>query len=451
MTRRSLLLGVLILLPRLALAEPVAPDPSASVVTIFARSASGAFVFTGSGFYAKPGLVVSLHDARRDGASIFVTEAGSDLLVPATPVPARDASSVDVFRVAKSRVSPLNLARRVASVGEAVLADVALLYARSQANGVVTSAADAVVPTVVFPRGPGGDSAGAPVLAADGTVLGLLSRAPTAKGHLYFVPASAIAARLDGKSEAAGIWPTIAPPPPPIAPPTAKVDPPPPAPPKPQVTPLPPEKTVAAKPVIQNRPRPDYTEAARTNKTQGTVVVRVLLGAQGRVKSASVVRGLPDGLNEKAIEAVYKLEFTPAKNAAGEPIDSWVSVSVSFTIRETPLTGTWVGTVEGVPGMVELVLDYGAMNERRGLVILEEQPGVFTVVYVSGTYEKGSFILKSEKAIGGCRVEWTGAATDRALTVQEFRLCGEASDPRRRTLTFAYTPVPGTPIIPPST
>ena len=94
------------------------------------------------------------------------------------------------------------------------------------------------------------------------------------------------------------------------------------------------ERSAAARvSAIHNRPRPNYTEQARQNKTQGNVAVKVLLGAGGRVKSASVVRGLPDGLNEKAIEAVYQLSFTPARNAAGQPVDSWVTVTVSFTIR----------------------------------------------------------------------------------------------------------------------
>ena len=92
-------------------------------------------------------------------------------------------------------------------------------------------------------------------------------------------------------------------------------------------------RTIATKARILNSPRPNYTEQARQNKTQGNVVVRATLGADGRVKTASVVRGLPDGLNEKAIEAVYKLSFTPARNAAGNPVDSTISVSVNFTIR----------------------------------------------------------------------------------------------------------------------
>lgn len=92
-------------------------------------------------------------------------------------------------------------------------------------------------------------------------------------------------------------------------------------------------RVVATKARVLNSPRPAYTEQARQNKTQGNVVVRVTLGANGRVKSASVVRGLPDGLNEKAIEAAYRLSFEPARNAAGVPIDSTLTVSVNFTIR----------------------------------------------------------------------------------------------------------------------
>lgn len=93
------------------------------------------------------------------------------------------------------------------------------------------------------------------------------------------------------------------------------------------------ERAVATRAVILNTPRPLYTDAARERKTQGVVSVRALLGADGRVKRAIVRRGLPDGLNECAIEAVYRLRFRPARNAAGEPIDSWVTVAVTFSIR----------------------------------------------------------------------------------------------------------------------
>ncbi len=85
--------------------------------------------------------------------------------------------------------------------------------------------------------------------------------------------------------------------------------------------------------VILNAPRPEYTEEARREKTQGAVKVAVLLGADGTVRSARVTGGLPNGLNEKAIVAVHKLQFRPATDASGRPVDSWISVTVHFTIR----------------------------------------------------------------------------------------------------------------------
>lgn len=60
-----------------------------------------------------------------------------------------------------------------------------------------------------------------------------------------------------------------------------------------------------------------YTEEARQNKVQGTVVLSAVFTSDGRVQSIRVVRGLPDGLTEKAIEAAQKIRFKPAeKNGA---------------------------------------------------------------------------------------------------------------------------------------
>ena len=56
--------------------------------------------------------------------------------------------------------------------------------------------------------------------------------------------------------------------------------------------------SVDIKPVPLTRPTPRYTESARANGTQGSVLVRVLVGDDGNVKSVRVVRGLPDGLTE---------------------------------------------------------------------------------------------------------------------------------------------------------
>jgi TonB family protein len=91
-------------------------------------------------------------------------------------------------------------------------------------------------------------------------------------------------------------------------------------------------KSVDSKPVLLNRVQPLYTEEARKNKIQGVVRARVLIGADGRVKRATIVTGLPDGLNEMALQAAHRLVFKPAtKN--GQPVSFWMPVVIEFNIR----------------------------------------------------------------------------------------------------------------------
>lgn len=91
-------------------------------------------------------------------------------------------------------------------------------------------------------------------------------------------------------------------------------------------------KSVDSKPVALNLPRPNYTEEARKNKIQGTVRARALVGADGSVKQVRIVSGLPDGLNEEAIAAVYKMRFRPATKS-GQPVAYWVVLEVAFNLR----------------------------------------------------------------------------------------------------------------------
>jgi TonB family protein len=89
---------------------------------------------------------------------------------------------------------------------------------------------------------------------------------------------------------------------------------------------------VDQKPVPLNYPSPRYTEEARKNKIQGTVRARVLVAADGSVKQVHIVRGLPDGLDEQAIQAAYQLRFRPAMKA-GQPVAFWVAVDIEFNLR----------------------------------------------------------------------------------------------------------------------
>jgi TonB family protein len=89
---------------------------------------------------------------------------------------------------------------------------------------------------------------------------------------------------------------------------------------------------VDSPPVPLNRPRPNYTEAARKNRVQGLIRARVLVGADGSVQRVVVSRGLADGLDEEAIAAAYQMQFKPAtKN--GRSIACWVTVEIEFNLR----------------------------------------------------------------------------------------------------------------------
>jgi TonB family protein len=85
-------------------------------------------------------------------------------------------------------------------------------------------------------------------------------------------------------------------------------------------------------PVLLNNPQPRYTEEARKNKIQGTVLVRVLIGSDGQVKRVTVTRSLPDGLDEQAIQAAYQLRFKPAMKS-GQPVSFWKAVAIEFNLR----------------------------------------------------------------------------------------------------------------------
>jgi TonB family protein len=89
---------------------------------------------------------------------------------------------------------------------------------------------------------------------------------------------------------------------------------------------------VTERAVIHARPEPGFTEAARQNNTQGLVRVRLVLSADGTVKHILVVRGLPHGLTEQAVNAARRIRFTPATKD-GRPVSTVVTVEYNFHIH----------------------------------------------------------------------------------------------------------------------
>jgi TonB family protein len=93
-----------------------------------------------------------------------------------------------------------------------------------------------------------------------------------------------------------------------------------------------PATAVDQRPALLNNPSPRYTEEARKNKIQGTVIARVLINTDGSVKQVRITRGLPDGLDEMAIQAAYQMRFRPAMKS-GQPVSFWQSVQIEFNLR----------------------------------------------------------------------------------------------------------------------
>jgi protein TonB len=78
-------------------------------------------------------------------------------------------------------------------------------------------------------------------------------------------------------------------------------------------------------------PDPEYSEEGRQAKYQGTVVLWVIIDAEGHPRDLRVARSLGLGLDEKAMDAVRKWRFEPAMKD-GLPVAVEVNVEVSFRL-----------------------------------------------------------------------------------------------------------------------
>src|ERR1039458_6239412 len=79
-------------------------------------------------------------------------------------------------------------------------------------------------------------------------------------------------------------------------------------------------------------PDPEYSEEARHVKYQGTVLLWVIVGPDGRPRDIRVQRSLGMGLDEKAIEAVRQWKFEPSMKD-GHPVAVQVNIEVSFRLH----------------------------------------------------------------------------------------------------------------------
>ncbi len=85
------------------------------------------------------------------------------------------------------------------------------------------------------------------------------------------------------------------------------------------------------RPTILSKAKAEYTSAARNNKIEGVVILNVIFRSNGKITNIRVVRGLPDGLTEQAIEAARKIKFEPASKD-GQPVSIRANLEYSFNL-----------------------------------------------------------------------------------------------------------------------
>jgi len=79
-------------------------------------------------------------------------------------------------------------------------------------------------------------------------------------------------------------------------------------------------------------PRPRYTEEARQARIQGTVILQAVVDVDGNVIDVKVLKGLPFGLDESAIDTVKTWKYEPATRG-GEPVAVYLSLLVNFSLQ----------------------------------------------------------------------------------------------------------------------
>ncbi|MFB3814450.1 MAG: energy transducer TonB [Terriglobales bacterium] len=84
-------------------------------------------------------------------------------------------------------------------------------------------------------------------------------------------------------------------------------------------------------PRVIEDPNPEFSEEARKAKYQGTVILWLIVGVDGRAHDIRIQRSIGMGLDEKAIEAVRRWRFEPGRKD-GHPVPVQINVEVNFRL-----------------------------------------------------------------------------------------------------------------------
>lgn len=79
-----------------------------------------------------------------------------------------------------------------------------------------------------------------------------------------------------------------------------------------------------------------YPEEAYKNHIEGKVIVQFFIEKTGKVGEVKIARGVDKELDAEAVRVCKLLpDFSPGRNAVGEPVGVWYTMPVTFKIQES--------------------------------------------------------------------------------------------------------------------
>jgi TonB family protein len=268
-----------------------------SVAALLTTTPDGKETNIGSGFFLQPDLLATSHSVIKGKASLLARVPGNNASLQVTDTVEYDEDKdIAIVRVSGAKAWPLTLGRSIAVGG----IDVFVVSSSGRTEPVVSRGiVSNIYPTaettqveITAAASPG--DVGSAVLNKRGEAIGLVTSIGEGKRGSLATPASELLPLLRHV-------------------PVQSAD-------------------GTTRPIMIERAKPSFTQKARDNRTQGEVVMRVLVGADGQVKQVEVIRGLPDGLTEEAVKSMYKSRFKAATRN-GQPIELWITAEASFYLK----------------------------------------------------------------------------------------------------------------------
>ncbi|MBO0861117.1 MAG: M56 family metallopeptidase, partial [Chloracidobacterium sp.] len=94
--------------------------------------------------------------------------------------------------------------------------------------------------------------------------------------------------------------------------------------------------TASLPPTITYKEKAQYTQEAKDNNIEGTVVLNVVFCADGHLGDIKVIKELPYGLTENTIVAAKKIRFIPAVKH-GHPVSVRGNLEFTFKLHDDPI------------------------------------------------------------------------------------------------------------------